>query len=82
MRSRQVKEAVVAEDPFGREALRPSPREFVPTGQEATCAAEQELIEPPVRPRHGPVREVAMPAGHHPVDLAHYVRPRSLIAGA
>ena len=79
-RRRQVEEALLLEEPFRGEALRPSPREFVPASQKAACAMEQELIQPPIRPRHRSVGEVTLPATHDAVDLAHHVPPRSLIA--
>ena len=82
MRCAQVKQAVALEDLFRGKAPRPSPREFVPTHQEATGAGQQELIQVPVRPAHGPVREVALPAANHAVDFAHHFRPRGLIARA
>jgi hypothetical protein len=81
MRRREVEETFFAEDPVRRLALRPSPREFVPTCEKAAGTVEQELVQPPVRPRHRSVREVAVPPGDHPVDRTHHVSPRSLIAG-
>ena len=75
-------EAITFEDLLCREALCPSPGEFVPTSQESARAVEEECIQPPVHPRHGTVGEVVLPTSDDPIDLTHHFWPRSLIAGA